>query len=68
MDRQETPGALAARGGRRSRLAMAAVAAVLLASAGCAALPGPLGQYARNQEIRQQAQADSFPTASQAGL
>jgi hypothetical protein len=68
MDRQKTPGSLATGGEWWSRLAIAAVAAALLASAGCAALPGPLGQSTRDQAIRKQAQADSFPTASQVGL
>jgi len=55
-------------------LCAAMFGAVLLA-AGCSLLPGPLkklpGPFGRNsadESLRKQAEADSFPTAKQAGL
>jgi len=60
--------------GVASLLCAAMFGAVLLA-AGCSLLPGPLkklpGPFGRNsadESLRKQAEADSFPTAKQAGL
>jgi hypothetical protein len=53
----------------------AAMLGVVLLAAGCSALPGPLkrlpGPFSRksaDESLRKQAEADSFPTAKQAGL
>jgi hypothetical protein len=50
-------------------------ASLLMFSIGCSSLPGPLkwlptpfGEGAKTQALRKQAEADSFPTAKQAGL
>jgi hypothetical protein len=52
-----------------------AVVALLLWCLGCASTPGPLrklptpfGSHANDQALRKQVEADSFPTAKQAGL
>jgi len=56
-------------------LLYAAMLGVVLLAAGCSLLPGPLkklpGPFGRNsadESLRKQAEADSFPTAKQAGL
>ena len=58
-----------------ARLWCAAMLGAVLLAAGCSALPGPLkklpGPFGRNsadESLRKQAEADSFPTAKQAGL
>ena len=57
------------------RLLCGAMLGVVLLAAGCSALPGPLkrlpGPFSRksaDESLRKQAEADSFPTAKQAGL
>jgi len=62
-----------ANGGRL--LCRLTTAALVLFAVVCTTLPGPLkwlpapfGESAKNQALRKQAEADSFPTAKQAGL
>lgn len=57
------------------RLLCGAMLGVVLLAAGCSLLPGPLkklpgpfGQKSADESLRKQAEADSFPTAKQAGL
>jgi hypothetical protein len=50
-----------------------AVFAIALNCVGCASTPGPLDKLpipfgSRDQALRKQVEADSFPTAKQAGL
>ena len=53
----------------------AAMLGAVLLAAGCSLLPGPLkklpgplGRNSADESLRKQAEADSFPTAKQAGL
>jgi hypothetical protein len=48
---------------------------LMLLCAGCSSTPGPLrklpipfGSHSKEQTLRKQVEADSFPTAKQAGL
>ena len=57
------------------RLCRLAVVVSMVFSVGCAAVPGrlarlpiPFGKHSRDQALRKQVEADSFPTAQQAGL
>ena len=57
------------------RLACALLAAAMLLPLGCTTasrmagkLPGPLGQSARDDLLRDQVESDDFPSASQVGL
>ena len=57
------------------RLLCAAMLGAVLLATGCSLLPeplkklpGPLGRNSSDESLRKQAEADSFPTAKQAGL
>ena len=57
------------------RLLCAAMLGTVLLATGCSLLPGPLkklsgplGRNSSDESLRKQAEADSFPTAKQAGL
>ena len=59
--------------GRRScwvRIAgsSAMIVALLVACPSCAALKLPFGKNAKEESLRKQVEADSFPSAKQAGL
>jgi hypothetical protein len=61
--------------GRARRLYRSTVVALILLCAGCTSasgplrkLPIPLGGNSKEQTLRKQVEADSFPTAKQAGL
>jgi hypothetical protein len=60
--------------GNLGQLLWAATIALALCSFGCTSAPGPLKKLSvpfgnsKDQSLRKQVEADSFPTAKQAGL